>query len=291
VDDDVYVQPLYVSQVKIPGAGTHNVLYVATSSATIYAFDADDPGLATPLWRTKLLGSGARPVTNAEVNKGCPGFNSSGNIGVVGTPVIDVPSRTLYVVTSSKEPSWVSEATMVWLYAAARVTKKIAGELESGGSVYETFARINIANSAVDAGSRLAKAIAYQFERRAEAIERSQFFQRLHALDIATGIERRASPVLIEASVEGTGRGSSNGVLAFNPKIQHQTAALLLADGVVYITWASHCDLGDYHGWLMGYDKKTLAQVLVKVTTPNGERGASGSRALARPPIYPVAST
>jgi hypothetical protein len=47
----------------------------------------------------------------------------------------------------------------------------------------------------------------------------------------------------------------------------------LLANGIVYIAWGSHCDTGPYHGWIMGYDSVTLAQVLAQTVTPNGEGG------------------
>src|ERR1700679_3621792 len=47
VDDKVYAQPLYVPGVAIPSQGTHNVVYVATMSDTLFAFDADT---GTELW-------------------------------------------------------------------------------------------------------------------------------------------------------------------------------------------------------------------------------------------------
>ena len=103
--------------------------------------------------------------------------------------------------------------------------------------------------------------------------ERDQFVQRLHALDIATGAPRPGSPIVIEASAKGTGSGSSNGEIYFDPQIQNQRAALLLANGLIYVVWASHCDTGSYHGWIMGYDAVTLQQAFAKVVTPNGAAG------------------
>jgi hypothetical protein len=62
-------------------------------------------------------------------------------------------------------------------------------------------------------------------------------------------------------------------MVAFTPVLQNQRSALLLFDGVVYIAWASFGDVGEYHGWVMGYNASTLAQVSVFNDTPNGSQG------------------
>jgi hypothetical protein len=97
--------------------------------------------------------------------------------------------------------------------------------------------------------------------------------QQLHALDITTGLEKPNSPVTITAKVPGTEGGSSTGTVTFSPMFQHDRPALTLANGVVYLSFASHCDIGPYHGWILGYDEKTLAQEVVYNTTPNGHEG------------------
>ena len=97
--------------------------------------------------------------------------------------------------------------------------------------------------------------------------------QQLHALDITTGLEQPNSPVTITARVPGTEGGRSKGTITFNPLLQHDRPALTLANGVVYLSFASHCDIGVYHGWILGYDEKTLAQEVVYNTTPNGSDG------------------
>ena len=94
--------------------------------------------------------------------------------------------------------------------------------------------------------------------------------QRLHALDITTGAEKFSGPVAITASVPGTGNGSVNGVLAFDPAYHNQRAALLLLNGIVYVGFASHQDSGPWHGWIIGYNAATLVQTGAFCTSPNG---------------------
>ncbi|MGD0986895.1 MAG: hypothetical protein ABR874_03725, partial [Candidatus Sulfotelmatobacter sp.] len=92
--------------------------------------------------------------------------------------------------------------------------------------------------------------------------------QRLHALDITTGAEKFGGPVVISATVSGTGSGSSRGKIQFNTLHDNHRPGILLANGNVYIGWA-----GDAHGWVMAYNATTLAQVAVFNTTPNGTLG------------------
>lgn len=102
--------------------------------------------------------------------------------------------------------------------------------------------------------------------------EGGNYVQRLHALDLSTGAEKPGSPVAIQATYPGTGEGGST--LVFNPRNYKQRPGLLLLNGVVYTAWASHCDIGTYHGWLIGYDGGTLQQVSVYNNTPNGNMGS-----------------
>jgi Domain of unknown function (DUF4282) len=47
-----------------------------------------------------------------------------------------------------------------------------------------------------------------------------------------------------------------------------------LLSGIVYTSWASHCDFSPYTGWIMGYNQKTLAQTTVLNLTPNGSEAS-----------------
>jgi hypothetical protein len=102
----------------------------------------------------------------------------------------------------------------------------------------------------------------------------ASYIQRLHALDITTGGEKFGGPVVITASVPGTGEGSSNGLVTLDPLLHLQRAGLALVNGTVYLGFGSHSDIDPYHGWLLGYDAATLTQASVFNTTPNGARGA-----------------
>ncbi len=103
------------------------------------------------------------------------------------------------------------------------------------------------------------------------------FKQRLHAIDLATGNERPHSPVAIQATYPGTGGiqdGSGN--VVFDPLSHFNRAALLLFGKNVYIAFGSHEDVGTYQGWVMAYDKTSLAQVAAFNSSPNLPAGVSG---------------
>jgi hypothetical protein len=115
VDDQTYAQPLVMLGVAIPGGSIHNVLYVATMSDTVYAFDADDPTQSAPLWTTRFVdpATGIVPVTHDDVGLACAPFsNISGNIGIESTPVIDATTGRMFVVAKTKGPSGSQSYTL-----------------------------------------------------------------------------------------------------------------------------------------------------------------------------------
>jgi hypothetical protein len=119
----------------------------------------------------------------------------------------------------------------------------------------------------------------------------SHYTQRLHALAVATGLEKFGGPVDIKATINGTGTGSQSGKVEFNPLRENPRASLLLANGSVYLTWASSCDVGPYHGWVMAYDAHTLKQKAVFNASPDGDdsgiwAGDTGPAADARGNLF-----
>ena len=113
-DGQTYGQPLYMSSATLntlpgsfPDGKQHNVVYIATQSGSLYAFDADaDPQGAnpsgtnsSPIWHTSLIPSGSAPITQADVASS----DILGNLAVTTTPVIDPSTSTIYVVSTVKE--------------------------------------------------------------------------------------------------------------------------------------------------------------------------------------------
>ena len=204
VDGDVYAQPLYIPQLEIPNKGLRNVLFIATEKDSIYTFDADT--LSTePLWQVSFVDAkkNISPVSARDVS--CPFLDP--DIGITSTPVIDLPSKTLYALARTRET-------------------------ENGNWVFR---------------------------------------QKLHALDIATGAEKFGGPVTIRGTYQGEKSLLSKGLTEFDPLRENQRAALLLAKGNVFITWASSCDVGPYYGWVMSYDARTLKQTGVLNVAPGAK--------------------
>ena len=102
------------------------------------------------------------------------------------------------------------------------------------------------------------------------------FVHYLHALNIITGQENVGSPVLIQASVPGTGYDNQAGTVTLSPSSSDiQRTALLLANGSVYAGFGN-CgpDNDPWHGWVVGYSTSKLQnQTLLFNTTPNGGQG------------------
>jgi hypothetical protein len=206
VDGQLYAQPLVVGGLGLPDGNIHNVVFAATAHGSIYAFDADGHNSSSGyLWMQSLFAAGESSVLQADYG-GCR--DTTPEASLLGTPVIDRSTGTLYVVTNYKTGT------------------------------------------------------------------NGPYFQKLHAISLLDGSEKFGGPTIITATYPGTGDGAASGVLTFDPIKQNQRPALLLANGTVWITWASHCDSPNYHGYVIGYSASDVTQqTVVFNNTPNGSDG------------------
>jgi hypothetical protein len=97
VTGQVYAQPLYVSNLAIPGKGTHNVIFVVTQNNDVYAFDANsNTGSGGLLWHVNLGPAAATP-NNFFANRYGAYHDINPQVGITSTPVIDLSTNTMYL--------------------------------------------------------------------------------------------------------------------------------------------------------------------------------------------------
>ncbi len=88
VDGAITAQPLFVRDVQIPGRGLHNVVVVATAN-NVYAVDAETNAAGgSLLWGPVSMGPALMGTLSA-------------TSGVVSTPVIDLSTNTIYLVSKN----------------------------------------------------------------------------------------------------------------------------------------------------------------------------------------------
>jgi hypothetical protein len=106
VDGDLYAQPLIVSGMTIRGA-TCNVVFLATSRNTVYAYEADDPEACLPLWSTNLGSPMPRDDIFKSLGQTNHYLNFASEIGVTSTPAISFRDGggLLYVVAKTRSVS------------------------------------------------------------------------------------------------------------------------------------------------------------------------------------------
>lgn len=140
------------------------------------------------------------------------------------------------------------------------ITTVPAADVQNGNSKGDITPEIGITGTPVIDSTR--NVVYVVAETKEVSGNVTTYVQRLHALDITTGVEMPHSPVVIQASVPGKGAGTDGlGNVPFIPHTQNQRPGLLLLNGVVYIAWGSHQDLNPYHGWVIGYDANSLQRV------------------------------
>jgi hypothetical protein len=90
----------------------------------------------------------------------------------------------------------------------------------------------------------------------AKTYEKAAFVNRIHALDVTTGLEKPGSPVVVAASYVYAGKTN-----VFASAMQVNRPGLLLNNGSLYIAFGSNgCRGGKEQGWVLSYNASTLTQ-------------------------------
>jgi len=230
VRGQIFAQPLYVGGLEIPGRGIRNVLFVATMHNQVYAFDADNPYQGHfPFWQRSLEPAIKLPDPN------------------IGPTLIDAQKKD----TGSA-------------YTAA------------GRAVYRDIVReVGILSTPVVSRDHNAIYLVTASKDPAKN-DPSAYTHHLHALELTTGKELFGGPVVVQANAPGQGYVGRfkeqdpvvNGKIVFTSNRQLQRSAVTLVNDTVYFAFASYGDKDCYHGCVMAYDAKSLAQKAAFVASP-----------------------
>lgn len=139
VNGAVYAQPLVLPSVVISGTTYTDVVYVATEQDAVYAISASSGKI---IWKDNLVPTGYTFLNSTTDLNGCTTI-LPGDVGVTGTPVIDVSQNTganntitsgvLYLVARTKTKA--SPVTYVQtLYAISVITGAIEASMPIGGT-------------------------------------------------------------------------------------------------------------------------------------------------------------
>jgi hypothetical protein len=115
----------------------------------------------------------------------------------------------------------------------------------------------------------------------------THYVQLLHAINMSNGQDVSGSPVVIAdtgyigstvvslkgPSIPGNGAGSVEGRDYFYVQRQLQRPALSIDGNNIILAYASFEDQPPYHGWILTFNKRTLAPTGVFNDTPNGSDG------------------
>jgi hypothetical protein len=256
LDGQVYAQPLYRANVNITrgsAQGIHDVLYVATQHASVYALDALTGAV---LWKDTFLNV-TDPTSSAATGgvTPVPASDTAGagdvvpEIGILSTPVIDPAINVLYLCASTKEVRTEFSATNKHY-----VQRLWAINLSDGSAARSTVIADTIMNNTPSSFS------GYQYVSGAWVNGSGNNAPVNDAgAHKSTNADGWAINPHDSTSVFAGTTPSASGRIAFNALLQMNRPAVTLANGNIYLGFASHGDMGPYYGWLLGYNAATLA--------------------------------
>jgi hypothetical protein len=244
VQGQIFAQPLIQRNINIPSgtfAGIHDVVFVATEHDQLYAFDAgtlngaDSPStLGQLLWQRNFL-----DLAN-------PNNHLASATALAAVPQGDVLTADIIPEIGITSTPVIDPATNT-IYVITKTRETVAG-------VAHYVQRLHAINTQ-DGSDRAVKTIG-------DTTGTSTYFNNTQIYSYGSG----------DGFVTDPYNGTGQRVVQFNALREHSQAALSLVNGVVYAGFGSHGDNGPFHGWMIGWDKNTLAVKGVLNTSPNGSR-------------------
>ena len=275
-------------------AGTHTIVATsianATQSASAVAAVTDLVGVYT--YHNNLARNGANTqeyaLTTSNVNTATFGKLASCPVdgAIYGQPLwvanltVNGTKHNVIFVTTQHDSVYAFDADAspcVKLWSASLIDAAHGG-LTGETSVPGTLVGMGFGNILPEVGVNStpvidpSTSILYVVSKSINSAQ-TTFYQRLHAIDLATGNEKTGAPATIAATYPGTGDGGT--IVTFDPRQENQRMSLALVNGVVYIAWASHEDTLPWYGWMMSYQfvGAALMQKSVLNVTPNVQQG------------------
>jgi hypothetical protein len=255
VDSQIFTQPLYVPGVVVTGGsypGTHNLVIVGSEGDILYAIDA---ATGVIVWQTSFLLSGlpgATTITPVPSSDSQDIYNAAPGIGILGTPFIDGTTNLLYVLVKTKQ--------------------LITGQAEP--SFVNTLYKIDITNAATMPVTDAPLNIVGRNDYAVTISDDTTYTYRTNADPSAP-----QDPFTIGTGDDAITVGGQSRVYLNALRCLHRSA-LIMANGNIYACFASAVGIRPYHGWMLGFDKGTLAVTSVTDLTPNAFLGgiwASGA--------------
>ena len=217
----------------------------------------------------------AQPLYLSNVN-----VTGGSSLGLHNVAYVATEHDSLYAIdTNSGAVLW----KVSFINPAAGITTVPSGDVATSDLTPE----IGItATPVIDASSGILYVVA-----KTKRTSGSHYVQTLYAIDVGSGAIK-GSTVIADTiatnpsntgsssytyvsgpAVAGSGAGSSGGVVRFNALRELGRTGLTLANGNIYMAFASHGDNGPYHGWVLSYNAQSLVLNGVFNTTPNGTEG------------------
>lgn len=251
-------------------AESNVVLLTVTASGTIQATPARPADVAT------LHNDPARTGQNLDETILTPGNVNPSTFGKIGMLPVDgaVDAQPLFLsnVPSAGKPAKnvlyiATEHDSVYAFDAStgavlwRTRLAPSGETSSDNrSCNEAQQEIGVTATPVIDRTRGPNGAIYVLAASKDGA--GNYFQRLHALDVATGAELFGGPTTIEATasnvgIAGTSPSLPSAKAVFDPASVRAQAGMILVSGQVIASWTPLCGSDSGNNWITAHDAST----------------------------------